>query len=52
MCPNCLLQGAKSILLYFVWRVGDDFHYIFQTLEIFFLFLFYFIEFLNVITAP
>ena len=25
-----LLQVAKSILLYFIWRVGDDFHKKFQ----------------------
>ena len=37
----------------FIWRVGDDFHKKFQILEIFFvLILFYFSEFLNVITAP
>ena len=48
-----LLQGAKYILLYFVWRVGDDFHKNFKVLEkIYFLMLFYFFEFLNVITAP
>ena len=28
-----LLQEAKSILLYFIWRVGDDFHKKFQFLE-------------------
>ena len=30
---NELLQGAKSIRLYFIWRVGDDFHEKFQVLE-------------------
>ena len=49
---NGLLQGAKSILLYFIWRVGDDFQKKIQILEIFFFILFYFIEFFNVITAP
>ena len=28
-----LLQEAKSILLYFIWRVGDDIHKKFQILE-------------------
>ena len=36
--------------LYGVW--GDDFNKKFQIFEFFFLILFYFIEFLNIITAP
>ena len=28
-----LLQGVKSILLYFIWRVGDDFYKKYQILE-------------------
>ena len=28
-----LLQETKSIFLYFIWRVGDDFHKKFQILE-------------------
>ena len=49
-----LLQGAKFILLDFIWRVGDGFskkkNSNFRKL-VFFI-LFYLIEFLNVITAP
>ena len=49
-----LLQGAKFILLYFVWRVGDDFYKkeVSNFRNFFFYFVFFFIEFFNVITAP
>ena len=38
-----LLQAAKSIVLYFLWRVGDDFHqkiFKFQKKKVFHLFYF------------
>ena len=37
-----LLQGAKSIFLYFIWRVGDDFHKKLQILEKKIFILFYY----------
>ena len=30
-----LLPGAKSILLYVIWRVGDDFHKKISNLNVF-----------------
>ena len=39
-----LLKGAKSILLYYIWRVGDETHKKFQVSEKN-LILFYYIKF-------
>ena len=47
-----LIQGARFILLYFIWRVGDDFHKKFKILGKNFFIMCYFISFFHVITAP
>ena len=46
-----LLQGANFMLLYFIWRVGDDFHKKPQVLENYFVY-FITLSCFNVITAP